>query len=253
MNSRYTALVASNTRPREKIKRKVGYLSKLHSEISTLEKHEKLAEAKVVAARSSNELARTDAKLSDLALIVRDLENDLAFERSKYQRYRDASTTAEHCFDDLRSKVTCFVGSGVDCLVRKFLSSDEFNATLARILSLGITSGVERGLRMRCTNAEFEEASQNVSNSFLGAEAEFNKTIAALPSTHFPFLAKIAEASEGALSAVVGIQPDKVARSAVPASPPATYLPVGETFGWTSVLKESELQGLAPDVSLSLA
>ncbi|GKC82329.1 hypothetical protein Tco_1138046, partial [Tanacetum coccineum] len=95
------------------------------------------------------------------------------------------------------------------------LSSDEFNATLAHIISLGITFGVERGLCMGRTDAEFEDASQNVSNFFLGAQAQFNEVVAAIPSTHFPFLAKISEAAESALPKVASIQPDKVVRSVV--------------------------------------
>ncbi|GJT83860.1 hypothetical protein Tco_1058202 [Tanacetum coccineum] len=107
----------------------------------------------------------------------------------------------------IRHLFCSFIGSGVDGLVRKLLSSDEFNATLARILSLGITSGVERGLCMGRTDAQFEEATQNVSNFFLGAEAVFNKAIAALPSTHFPFLAKIVEAAESALPEIAVLLP----------------------------------------------
>ncbi|GJS87741.1 hypothetical protein Tco_0770377 [Tanacetum coccineum] len=178
MNSRYTALVASNTRLREKIKRKVGYLTELCFEISDLEeKHEKvhqdwhaldkenkdlhslcdgsfnevkrlrdqLVEVEA-AARLADELARTDANLSDQALVVRDLKNELALERYESQGYRDAATIVEHLFDDLRSEVTHFVSSGFDGLVRKLLSRDEFKATLTHILSLGITSDVERGL-----------------------------------------------------------------------------------------------------------
>ncbi|GJX32068.1 hypothetical protein Tco_0241923 [Tanacetum coccineum] len=238
MNSCYTALVASNTRLREKVKCKADYVSELHFEISTLEeKHEKvqqdwhaldqenkhlrslgdasfeevrelkgqLAEAEA-AARSSDELACTDAKLSDQALVVSDLQNILALERSKSQEYRDTASAAEHRFDDLRSESTHFVGSGVDCLIHKLLSSDEFNATLAYIFYPGITSGVKRGLRMGRTETEFEEASQKVSNFFIGAEAEFNKAVAALPSTNFPFLAKVAAAAEGAFSEVASIQ-----------------------------------------------
>nr|GEU97664.1 hypothetical protein [Tanacetum cinerariifolium] len=163
--------VVSNTRLREKIKRKLGYLTELHSEISDLgEKHEKvkridgqLIEAEVAAARLADELARIDTKLSYQALV------------------------------------------------------DEFNATLARILSLGITFGVEKGLRMRRTDAEFEEASPNVSNFFRRAEAEFNKEMAS-------------------------VQPDKVARSVVSASALATPL-----------LKEPELPRLVLDASSSLA
>ncbi|GJY79578.1 hypothetical protein Tco_0485379 [Tanacetum coccineum] len=72
----------------------------------SLEVKGQLGEAEAAAARSSDELARTDAKLSDQALVVRDLENDLALERSKSQEYKDASTTVEHYFDDLSSEVT---------------------------------------------------------------------------------------------------------------------------------------------------
>ncbi|GJV60906.1 hypothetical protein Tco_1467006 [Tanacetum coccineum] len=204
MNSRYTALVAFNTRLREKIKRKASYLTELRFESSDLEeKHEKvqLAEAEAATTRSADELARTDAKLSDQAL---------------------------HRFDDLRSEVTRFVSSDIDSLVRGLLSSDEFSVTLASILSLAITSGVKKG-----------------------AEDEFNKAVAALPSTYFPFLAKIAEVAESALLEVVSIQPNKIARSAVPAFAPATSLPVGETFGWTFTLEESRLTWLAPNASLA--
>ncbi|GKC28465.1 hypothetical protein Tco_1035759, partial [Tanacetum coccineum] len=189
MNSRYAALAASNARLRDKVKRKVGYLSELRSEVSILEKKLKkevrklkaqLAEAKVVAARSSDELAHTDAK-------------------SKSHEYRDAATAAEHRFDDFMSKVACFAGSGIECLVRKFMSNDEFNAALARVLTFSITSGMGRGLRMGRIDAQFEEASQNVSNFFLGAETEFNKAVVDLPSAKFPFLAKITEVSKGFL------------------------------------------------------
>ncbi|GJV19934.1 hypothetical protein Tco_1368954 [Tanacetum coccineum] len=50
--------------------------------------------------------------------------------------------------DGLREEVTQFVGSGVESLVRKLLSSDEFHVALAHVASLGINYGVERGLRM---------------------------------------------------------------------------------------------------------
>ncbi|GKC50227.1 hypothetical protein Tco_1072972, partial [Tanacetum coccineum] len=179
MNLRYNVLFDFNTRLQEK--NKINENKDLRSlcdassnEVKKLK--DQLAEAEA-AARSADELARTDAKL-------------------------DVATTIEHHFDDLRSEVTRFVSSGVDGLVQKLLSSDEFNSTLAHILSFGITFGVERGLRMGRTDAEFEEASQNVFNFFLRGEAEFNKAVAALPSTHFPFLAKIAEAAESVPSKV---------------------------------------------------
>ncbi|GKB28389.1 hypothetical protein Tco_0867790 [Tanacetum coccineum] len=319
MNSRYAVLIASNTRLREKVKRKVGYIFEHRYKSFTLEeKHEKshqvmstwkvrrhLEEIHVtwdlfwkkrdksttLHKRRLGELLTEggygikfacDAGVVKLSVVLpphqqdwhaldqenkelhslcdasfkefrKDLKNALALERSKSQEYRNAAMIAEHRFDDLRSEVTHFVGFGVDCLVRRLLSSDEFNATLARILSLGITSGVKRGLPMGRTDTEFEEASHNVFNFFLGVKADFNKALAALPSTDFLFLTKVAEAAEGSISNVVNIQPDKIVRSAVPASTLATSLLVGEPFGWTSDPKESELPRLALPVSSSLA
>nr|GEX56580.1 hypothetical protein [Tanacetum cinerariifolium] len=118
-----------------------------------------LAEAEAAAAKASNELARIDEKLSDQALAVRDLQNDLALKRWKSQESKDAAAGVEHRFHDLRSKVTRFSGSGIDCIVCKLLSSDKFNATLARILTFSVTSGVERESRMGHIDAKFEVAS----------------------------------------------------------------------------------------------
>nr|GFB19516.1 hypothetical protein [Tanacetum cinerariifolium] len=92
-----------------------------------------------------------------------------------------------------KSEVTRFVVSVINCIVRRFLSSDEFNAPHS---ALSITSEVERGLRMGHTDVEFEEATHKVSNFSIGVEAEFNKAVATLPSTNFPFLTKIAEAAD---------------------------------------------------------
>nr|GEZ69651.1 hypothetical protein [Tanacetum cinerariifolium] len=129
----YTSLVTSNARLQDKVKVKRDQLSKLRFEFYDLkEKHEKvqqdfyardqenkyllalndassndvkklrdqLAEGEAVADRWVDKMAHTDSKLSKQALVVLDLENKLAFEKSESQ-------------------------------------SDEFNATLARILSLG--------------------------------------------------------------------------------------------------------------------
>nr|GEU31571.1 hypothetical protein [Tanacetum cinerariifolium] len=83
---------------------------------------------------------------------------------------------------ELRSEVTT-----LGCLVCKLLFSDEFNAALAHVLTLGITSGFKRGLRMGRTDAEFEVAAQNVSNFIVGAEAEFNKALVVFSIYLIPF------------------------------------------------------------------
>ncbi|GKB80250.1 hypothetical protein Tco_0947145 [Tanacetum coccineum] len=110
-----------------------------------------LTYARVTSIGLSEELSQTDAKLSDQALVVKNLQNQL-----------------------------------------KLLSSDEFHAALARVASLGINYGVERGLRMR--------------------------PLVDFPTIPFPFLSKIAAAFRGTLFEVTQVLPDKHIRSVLPAS-----------------------------------
>ncbi|GJX11134.1 hypothetical protein Tco_0200993 [Tanacetum coccineum] len=228
LNSRYTGLVTARNHLQEKFVQKAGYVKVLCSEVTTLdgklermqkdcdalvqensemrsqkdvasdkvkELYTKLTDARVASIGLSEELSHTDAKLSDQALVVRDLHNQLVLEKAKSQGYKDV-------VDGLREEVTRFVGSSVDSLVRKLLSSDEFHAALAHIASLGINYGVEKGLRMGRTDAEFEVVAQKVSNFHIGA--------------------KIIAASGGTLSEVTQVLPDKHIRSVTSAavSPP---------------------------------
>nr|GEV19785.1 hypothetical protein [Tanacetum cinerariifolium] len=85
-----------------------------------------LTDAKATFAVLTEELTRIDAKLSKQAL----------------------------------TEVNEFVGSGVGGVVQKLLSSDEFHAALARVLSLGVNYGVERELHIGHTNVEFEAVVQ---------------------------------------------------------------------------------------------
>ncbi|GJT11806.1 hypothetical protein Tco_0858848 [Tanacetum coccineum] len=191
LNSRYANLVSSKANLQEKFDKKKGDVKLLRSEVTSLDK----------------ELTQTDAKLSEQALTVRDLHNELVLEKSKSQEYKDV-------MGGLREEVTQFVGSGVESLVRKLLSSDEFYAALARVASLGINYGVDRGLRMGRTDAEFEADVQKVSNFHVGVKVDFDKALDDFPTTPFPFLRKIVAASEGSLFDVAQMLPDKFVRSA---------------------------------------
>ncbi|GJW46548.1 hypothetical protein Tco_0078194 [Tanacetum coccineum] len=73
----------------------------------------------------------------------------------------------------------------------RLLSSDEFDAAHALVASLGINYGVEMGLCMGRTDANFEAAPQNFSNFHIDDEADFNKALVAFPTTPFPFLGKM--------------------------------------------------------------
>ncbi|GJV00867.1 hypothetical protein Tco_1330137 [Tanacetum coccineum] len=170
LNSRYTNLVSSKARLQEKFDNKKWDVKLLRSEVTSLEK----------------ELTQTDAKLSKQALTVKDLQNELVLEKSKSQEYKDV-------LGGLKDQVTHFVGSSVESLVRKLLSSDEFHDALACVASL-------------------------VSNFQVGAKADFDKALDDFPTTPFPFLIKIATASEGGLSDVAQILPDIFVRSATSAA-----------------------------------
>ncbi|GJS86689.1 hypothetical protein Tco_0769325 [Tanacetum coccineum] len=220
LNSRYTNLVSSKAHLQEKLDKKKGDVKLLRSEVTSLDsKLENLQRGYDSLGQENRELhsqrdaafEETDAKLSEQALIMRDLQNKLVLEKSKSQGYKDS-------MDGLREEVTQFVGSGVESLVRKLLSSDKFHAPLARVASLGINYGVERGLRMGRTDVEFEAAVQKVSNFHEGAKADFDKALIDFPTTHFPFLSKIAAASGGTLSDVAQILLDKFVRSATSVS-----------------------------------
>ncbi|GJX49775.1 hypothetical protein Tco_0276620 [Tanacetum coccineum] len=117
-------------------------------------------------------------------LSEQDLQNELVLEKSKSQGYKDA-------MGGLREEVTQLVGSGMESLVRKLLSSDEFHAALARVAYLGIN---------------------------YGAKANFDKVLVDFLTTPFPFLSKIVAASGGTLSDMAQILPDKFIRSATSVS-----------------------------------
>ncbi|GJR48812.1 hypothetical protein Tco_1316915 [Tanacetum coccineum] len=239
LNSRCTGLVTARNRLQEKFDRKVGYvkvlrsttldgkLERMHKDCDALIQEKRLRSQKDVASDKvkelqteltdvrvasiglSEELSQTDAKLSDQTLVVRDLQNELVLEKAKSQGYKDD-------VDGLREEVTRFVGFGVESLVRKLLSSDEFYAALAHVASLDINYGVKRGLRMRRTDAEFEAVAQ---------KADFDKALVDFPTTPFPFLGKIVAASGGTLFEVTQVLLDKHIRSVTSASvaPPIAH------------------------------
>ncbi|GJZ89141.1 hypothetical protein Tco_0660923, partial [Tanacetum coccineum] len=164
LNSRYANLVSSKAHLQVMFEKKKGDVKLLRSEVTSLDNklenlqrgydalgqanrelrsqrdaafeeirklRSQLTDAKSTSASLSEELTQIDAKLSEQALTVRDLQNELVLEKFKSQEYKDVA-------GGLKEEVTQFVGFGVESLVRKLLSSDEFHAALARVASLGI-------------------------------------------------------------------------------------------------------------------
>ncbi|GKC34003.1 hypothetical protein Tco_1046387 [Tanacetum coccineum] len=188
LNSRYTGLVTSKLHLKEKLDQKREDVNFLRREVTSLDKKLKDLQKEFYALGQENRdlhsqrdvtSNKTDAKLSEQALVVRDLQNELASEKAQSQR---------------------------------LLSSDEFHAALAHVASLGINYSFERGLRMGCTNDEFEAVAQKISNFHVGAKAAFDKALVEFPITSFLFLSKIAAEPIGSLSEVTQVLPNKFTR-----------------------------------------
>nr|GEX75237.1 hypothetical protein [Tanacetum cinerariifolium] len=275
--TRYTDLVASKVRLQDKFDRKKGDVKLLRSEVTSLDNklenvqrdydalgHEnrklcsqidvayeevkklqsQLADARVASVGLTKELVQTDEELSKQALTVRDLQNELALEKSRSHGYKNA-------VDKLSMEVTQFISFGVEGLIRRLLSSDEFNAALAHVASLGINYGVERGLRMGRTDADFEVAAQKVSNFHIGVEADFNKAPVAFPTTSFPFLGKV-DAAAGGMTALV---PYARLNGVSPLLALGVVLWAHNTFGSSSTHAHpswSLVRSCTPDMSRSL-
>ncbi|GJQ97445.1 hypothetical protein Tco_0008584 [Tanacetum coccineum] len=98
LNSRYTGLVSTRNHLQEKFDRKAGYVKENRelcsqkdvASVKVKELRTELTDAKVASIGLSEELSQTDAKLSDQALVVRDLHNHLALDKARSQGYKDA-------------------------------------------------------------------------------------------------------------------------------------------------------------------
>ncbi|GJR04249.1 hypothetical protein Tco_0527233 [Tanacetum coccineum] len=178
LNSRYTNLVSYKALLQEKLDQKKGDVRELCSQRDD----------------ASEEIKKLQSKLTNA---------------------KAASVGCKNSADELRAEIAHFIGSGIEGLVRKLLSSDEFYAALAHVASLGINYGFERGLHMGCIDADFKMAVQKVHNFQVGVKADFDKALVGFPTTPFPFLDKVVAEARGTLFDVAHILMDKFARSSM--------------------------------------
>nr|GEZ54714.1 hypothetical protein [Tanacetum cinerariifolium] len=107
LNCCCTYLVAFKVLLQEKFDQKAGDVKLFRSEVTYLDKKLKkvkklqshIADAKAASMGLTNELAWTDAKLSEQDLTLRDLQNELASESSRSQGYKDVA-------NELRAEIT---------------------------------------------------------------------------------------------------------------------------------------------------
>ncbi|GKD43815.1 hypothetical protein Tco_1268460, partial [Tanacetum coccineum] len=148
LNSRYTSLVTVWNRIQEKFDRKAGYVKVLRSKVTNLAgKLERMQKDCNAWVQENMQLHSQKDAASDK---VKELQIELTDARvasiglSEELSQIDAKLSDQDVVDVLREEVTRFDGSGVESLVRKLLSSDEFHAALACVASLGINYDVQR-------------------------------------------------------------------------------------------------------------
>ncbi|GJS30767.1 hypothetical protein Tco_0491387 [Tanacetum coccineum] len=223
MNIWYTYLASFTTQLQEKVWIKMDQLDKLRSEFYNLkEKNEKAQEECYVRDQENRDLQASNHALSAEVKRLKDqlVEAKATATMSADELVRTNSKLSEQALSD----VTRFVSSNFNCLIWKLLSSDEFNAILACIFSLGINS-----------------------------IAEFDKVVADLQSTSFPFLVNIFEAARNTLPEVANLQSDKLAHPAASSSTLATSSLTSKKFGRTSAPKDFEPKRFADEADPSRA
>nr|GEZ57232.1 hypothetical protein [Tanacetum cinerariifolium] len=154
LNVHYTSLTHSTTRPHTKVKHKMEMVDKLSSELASVKEKHKNVQEECHDHRKRKKLKKSNESLFD---DIKKLNDQLVEAKGVAARIADYLTginskLAEQ--ENLQNDVTRFLRVDLDHLVRKLLTSDEFNVAFANILTLAINFGVERGMRMGRTVAE---------------------------------------------------------------------------------------------------
>ncbi|GJW83958.1 hypothetical protein Tco_0157103 [Tanacetum coccineum] len=114
-----------------------------------------------------------------------------------------------------------FFKGGFQSLVRKFLASDEFSRVQGELLSLAASAGFERGLNMDQTQEQLAAALKKIPHSVPSAQSGLAEATPLIANTDYPFLNKVFAYSAQPLSAIVDLEPDRLARPTVVLAPRA--------------------------------
>ncbi|PWA64020.1 hypothetical protein CTI12_AA347990 [Artemisia annua] len=123
---------------------------------------------------------------------------------------RDLRRKLEKDIKKIRTGFTSFFRDDFEKLVRRFLESDEFSQAFASVINLGVSRGVERGLRMGRTETQFQEISRRISHFVPGAKKKLDDVMTAFPTQAFPFFDKVVQSAESDLQDISQLEPDKV-------------------------------------------
>jgi hypothetical protein len=160
---------------------------------------------------------------------------------------KDLKRKYEKDIEKIKTGVASFFRDDFEKLVRRFLESDEFSQAFASVISLGVSAGLERGLRMGRSETQFQDISQRISHFVPEAKEKLDDVMTAFPTQAFPFFDKVVQSAESDLQDIAQLEPDQVvppckAPSTVVTSSGdpdtrahdrSTTLPT-QTFGYTS-------------------
>ena len=153
----------------------------------------------------------------------------------------------EKDINKIKTGVASFFRDDFEKLVRRFLESDEFSQAFASVINLGVSGGLERGLRMGRSETQFQDISQRVSHFVPGAKKKLDDAMTAFPTQAFPFFDKVVQSAASDLQDIAQLEPDKVVPPSkapstevtssgdpdIRAHACSTTLPA-QTFGYTS-------------------
>ncbi|GJZ26591.1 hypothetical protein Tco_0570844 [Tanacetum coccineum] len=109
--------------------------------------------------------------------------------------------------DQLTAKMTVEESS------RKFLTSDEFSRVQGKLLSLAASAGFERGLSVDRIQEEVVGVLKKNFRFVPGAHGRLVKASPLMAMTDYPFFNKVSDCASHPLSAILQLEPEKLARS----------------------------------------
>ncbi|GKE31484.1 hypothetical protein Tco_1450806, partial [Tanacetum coccineum] len=203
------------------------YVFRLHKQVAGL--NDKLSSSDAVFAKSKAKRKERKKKIKFLTKSLDNLHAEVA--RLSADLNWDTVLEAEKDEEILRLKATppefaSFFWGQFQCMVRKFLASDDFSRVQAELLSLAANAGFEHRLSMHRTKEEFDAILKKISHFVPRAHGRLAKASSFVAQTNYAFLNTISKHAVEPLSVILQLEPEKLARLAnVPASKDARVSP----------------------------
>ncbi|GJS44858.1 hypothetical protein Tco_0594979 [Tanacetum coccineum] len=188
---------------------------RLHKQVAGL--NDKLSSSDAVFAKSKAKRKERKKKIKFLTKSLDNLHAEVA--RLSADLNWDTVLEAEKDEEILRLKATppefaSFFWGQFQCMVRKFLASDDFSRVQAELLSLAANAGFEHRLSMHRTKEEFDAILKKISHFVPRAHGRLAKASSFVAQTDYAFLNTISKHAVEPLSVILQLEPEKLARLA---------------------------------------